>query len=77
MNVVEERAHGRGLIGIATTEMLRRDGEAKVLRDCHVREQRRLLVDDRDAELLRDRRREMVDRRAVDDHRAAIRCRGA
>ena len=77
MNVVEERAHGRGRIGIASTEMLRRDGEAKVLGDGHVREQRRMLVDDRDAELLRDRRRQLTDWRAVEGHRAAVGCRRA
>ena len=51
-----------GRIGIASPEMLRRDGDADVLGDGHVREQRRMLVDDRDPELLRDRRREVLDR---------------
>ena len=66
VDVVEQRAHRLRRVGIAAPQMLEPDGHADVLGDRHVGQQRRMLVDDRDPEVLRDRRREVVDRLAVE-----------
>ena len=47
-------------------------GDADVLGDGHVGQQRRMLMDDGDAELRRSRRCEALDQRAVDLDRAAV-----
>ena len=49
------------------------DREADVLGDRHVREERRMLMDDRDPELLGHRRSQALDGRAVEGDRAARR----
>ena len=58
VDVVEQRAHRFRRVGIAAPQMLEPDRHADVLGDRHVREERRMLMDDCDPELLRDRRRE-------------------
>ena len=72
VDVVEQRAHRFRHVRITTSEMLEWDGHADVLGDRHVRKERRMLMDDRDPELLRDRRGELVNRGAFEHDRAAI-----
>ncbi len=72
MDVVEERAHRPRAIGVASSKMLGGDRHTDVLGDGHVREEGRMLVDDRDPELLRDHGREVLHRRALEDDRAAV-----
>ena len=77
VDVVEQRAHRLRHVGIAAPQVLDPDRDADVLGDRHVREQGRMLMDDRDPDLLCQRRGEAVDARAADDDRARVGCRRA
>ena len=72
VHVVEQRAHRLRHVGIAVSQILDWDRHPDVLGDGHVGQERRMLVDHRDPEALRERRREAVDGRAVEDDRAGV-----
>ena len=77
VHVVEQRAHRLRHVGIAASQILDRDCNPDVLGDGHVGQERGMLMDHRDPEALRQRRREAVDGRAVEDDRAGVRRRRA
>ena len=64
VDVVEQRAHRLLGVRFAAPQVLRRHRDPDVLGDRHVREQRWMLVHDRDPELLRGHGRELLDRLA-------------
>ena len=72
VDVVEQRAHRLRHVGMATPQMFAPDRDEDVLSDRHVGEQGGMLMNDRDPELLRDDRGEVVDWRAVDHDPAVV-----
>jgi hypothetical protein len=77
VDVVEQRAHRLRCVRIASPEVLLCDGDPEVLRDGHVRQERGMLMDDRDPQLLGQRRCQVLDRSAIEDDRPLVRSRRA
>ena len=74
VHVGEQGAHRPRRLPMPSLQVFRRDRDTDVLGDRQVGEERRMLMDDRDAEVLRDRGCQGTYRRTFEEDRSLVWC---